>query len=568
MAERLLRRLGATASERALFVGLIVFVGAVSAVPLARLLLEGVAPGGTPDLGVLRSVLADPRTWLAAERTLATTLAATAVATIAGTGFALLTGATDLRGKSALGFVFLLPLMIPSQVTAIAWIDLLGPASPLLKTLGLAPAPGTPHPLYGFGGIAGILGLEQAPLVFLTLRASLAASPGDAIEAAQAAGAGRCRILLTIVLPMCRPALAAGAALAFVSALGNFGTPALLGIPAGYSVLTVLIYLELAGLGPRAISRVAVLSLLLGALALVGIAAERWASRRRDVRWSRPSAPRLIPLRGAGPVFLAVAWTVLALVVAVPLMALATTTLVKAEGLPLTAASVTWDNFRYVLTEHAATVRAALNSFFLAGTTAAVAAAVSVLLAYIAVWRDGPVARGLAVMVELPYALPGVVLALSTILVFLRPLPLVGVSLYGTLWIILAAYLARFLVLALRTTVAGYRQIHGSLEEAAAIAGAGLWRRIATVILPLAAPAVAAGAILVFIIALNELTVSALLWSAGHETLGVVVFSLEQGGDSTLAAALSVLVAAATVALMGLASLIARRLPRGVLPWQ
>jgi iron(III) transport system permease protein len=88
------------------------------------------------------------------------------------------------------------------------------------------------------------------------------------------------------------------------------------------------------------------------------------------------------------------------------------------------------------------------------------------------------------------------------------------------------------------------------------------------VILPLAAPAVAAGALLVFLIALNELTVSALLWSAGHETLGVVVFSLEQGGDSTLAAALSVLVAAATVGLMALATLVARRLPQGVLPWQ
>ena len=150
---------------------------------------------------------------------------------------------------------------------------------------------------------------------------------------------------------------------------------------------------------------------------------------------------------------------------------------------------------------------------------------------------------------------------------FLRPLPLLHVSLYGTLWIILAAYLARFLVLALRTTAAGYRQIHGALEEAAAIAGAGLWRRIATVILPLAVPAIAAGALLVFLIALNELTVSALLWSAGHETLGVVVFSLEQGGDSTLAAALSVLVVIATVALMGLASLAARRLPEGVLPW-
>jgi iron(III) transport system permease protein len=560
--------LGATASERALFLGLIVFVGLTCVAPLARLLLEGVAPGGRLDLAVLASTLGAPRTWLAAERTLATSLASTAVATVLGAAFALLVGATDVRGKAALGFAFLLPLMIPSQVTAIAWINLLGPASPLLKTLGLAPAPGTPHPLYGFGGIAGIMGLEHAPLVFLTLRAAIAAVPGEAIEAAEAAGAGRWHIVRTIVLPMCLPALAAGAALAFVSAIGNFGTPALLGIPAGYSVLTVLIYQELAGFGPQAISRVAVLSLLLGALALFGIAAERRASGRRDVQWTRPRTRRLIPLRGSAPVFLAAAWAVLILVVAVPLAALLATALVKAYGLPLTAATITAENFRYVLTEHAATSRAALNSLFLAGATSAIVAAVGVLLGYIVLWRDGAWARTLAVAAELPYALPGVVLALAAILVFLRPLPLVHVSLYGTLWIILAAYLARFLVLALRTTVAGYRQIHGSLEEAAAIAGAGLWRRIATVILPLATPAVAAGALLVFLIALNELTVSALLWSTGHETLGVVVFSLEQGGDSTLAAALSVLVVLATVALMGLASLAARRLPEGVLPWQ
>ena len=560
-------RLGATASERTLFLGLIVFVGAVSVVPLARLVLEGMAPGGKLDLRVLASVLGAPRTWLAAERTLATAITSTAIATVIGTAFALLVGATDLRGKAALGFVFLLPLMIPSQVTAIAWINLLGPASPLLKTLGLAPAPGTPHPLYGFGGISGVMGLEHAPLVFLTLRAGLAALPGEAIEAAETAGAGRWRIVATIVLPMCLPALGAGAALAFVSAIGNFGTPALLGIPAGYSVLTVLIYQQLAGFGPRAISQVAVLSLLLGALALIGIAAERWARGRRDTGWARARTRRLIPLRGAGPVFLAGAWLVLALVVAVPLAALIATALVKAYGLPLSPASITVENFRDVISQ-GATARAALNSLFLAGTTAVVVAGVGALLGYFVIWRDGAWARALAVAAELPYVLPGVVLALAVILVLLRPLPLVNVSLYGTLWIILAAYLGRFLVLSLRTTVAGYRQIHGSLEEAAAVAGAGLWRRIATVVLPLAAPAVAAGAVLVFLIALNELTVSALLWSAGHETLGVVVFSLEQGGDTTLAAALSVLVVAATVALMGLASLAARRLPQGVLPWQ
>src|SRR5262249_16527989 len=154
--------------------------------------------------------------------------------------------------------------------------------------------------------------------------------------------------------------------------------------------------------------------------------------------------------------------------------------------------------------------------------TALILAVVSVLLGYIVVRRDGAVPRALSVAAELPYALPGVVLALAMILVFLRPLPVLGLSLYGTLWIILAAYLARFLGVALRTTAAGLRQIHGALEEAAAIAGAGLPRRLRTVLLPMAAPAVAAGAILVFLTALNELTVSALLWSSGNETLGVV----------------------------------------------
>jgi len=560
--------LGATASEQALCLGLIVFVGAISAAPLARLLLEGIAPGGRLDLGVLASVLGAPRTWLAAERTLATVLVSTAIATVLGGAFALLVGATDLRGKSALAFIFLLPLMIPSQVTAIAWINLMGPASPLLKTLGLAPAPGTPHPLYGFAGISAVMGLEHAPLVFLAFRAGLKTLPGEVIEAAELQGASRFRIIGTIVLPMTLPALAAGAALAFVSALGNFGTPALLGIPAGYSVLTVLIYQQLAGFGPNAIPETAVLSLLLGLLALVGIAAERWLSRRHDVRADQLHARRLISLGHVAPFFEASAWGLLALIVAVPLAALVAAALVKAYGLPLTSDTLTLDNLSYVLTEHAATARAAANSLLLAATTAVIVAGISALLGYLVVWRDNAISRGLAIAAELPYALPGMVLALATILVFLQPLPLVHVSLYGTLGIILAAYLARFLVLALKTTVAGYLQIDNALEEAAALEGAGLWRRIASVILPLAAPAVAAGAVLVFLVALNELTVSALLWSAGHETLGVVVFSLEQAGDSTLAATLSVLVAAATVALMALATVAARRLPQGVLPWQ
>jgi iron(III) transport system permease protein len=189
-------------------------------------------------------------------------------------------------------------------------------------------------------------------------------------------------------------------------------------------------------------------------------------------------------------------------------------------------------------------------------------------LAVLGAWRHSRAIVVLSAVAELPYALPGVVLAMAMILVFLRPLPLLGVSLYNTPWIILVAYLARFLTLAWRPVTAGLAQLDRHLDEAAQGAGASFITRLRTVLYPLLAPAAGAGAILVFLTAFNELTVSALLWSSGSETVGVAVFSLEQGGESTGAAAVAVLSVLATLALMALASLFARRLPPGVLPWR
>jgi iron(III) transport system permease protein len=142
------------------------------------------------------------------------------------------------------------------------------------------------------------------------------------------------------------------------------------------------------------------------------------------------------------------------------------------------------------------------------------------------------------------------------------------VTIYNTVWIILFGYLARFLVLGLRPVVSGYHQLDRTLEEAAQIAGARLLRRLRTVILPLVAPAAAAGALLIFLTAFNELTISALLWSSGSETLGVTVFSFQQGGDTPYAAALAMLTVVVSVSLMLATMLVAGRLPRGVLPWR
>jgi iron(III) transport system permease protein len=161
-----------------------------------------------------------------------------------------------------------------------------------------------------------------------------------------------------------------------------------------------------------------------------------------------------------------------------------------------------------------------------------------------------------------------VVLAIACILLFLKPLPLLGFSLYNTVWIILVAYLMRFLILVLRPVVAAFQQLDRSYEEAAQMAGARFAFRQRTVSLPMVAPAAAAGALIVFLTAFNELTVSALLWSSGAETLGVAVFSLEQGGESTYAAALSALSVVATIAIMALGAAIGRRMPQGVVPWR
>ncbi len=556
-------------TERALIYGLGLLVGLLSILPLGRLLLEGFAPGGNPSLDAAATTLSAEVTWRATRNSIETALGGTLIAVLVGGAVAITVSLTDIRARNAFVFLFVLPLMIPPQITALAWLQVVGPASPMLKMLGLAPPLGTRNPLYSREGIILLLGIQYAPLVFLTLRAGLRSLPRELIEAGLSSGARRFTVLRTIVLPLMTPPLVAGIALAFVSCVGNFGIPAFLGIPGRYPVLTTLIYQRLSGLGPGILGEVAILSLLIGAIAMSGILLQDYMLRRADYRITTTSiAARPFELRRWRlPVEIAL-WSLSLLVVVLPLAGLIITSLVPAYGVPLNAKTATLANYAYVMFEYAAAKRAFVNSFALSGGAALLIVVIAVPLAYFLVWRRSRLLRFLNVAAELPYALPGVVLAIASILIFLKPIPLVGFSIYNTVWIIFFAYVARFLVLGLRPVVSGYHQLDRALEEAAQVAGAGLLRRMVTIILPLVAPAAAAGALLIFLTAFNELTVSALLWSSGAETLGVVVFSLEQGGDSTFASALAVLTLLVTFGLMLSTLLLAKRLPQGVLPWR
>ena len=548
---------------------LFVVVAVLSLLPLTRLIWEGLAPGGTASTSALVRVLTDASTWTATAHSLVTAFGGTLVAVVIGAIVALVVTLTDMRARSAFVFFFVMPLLIAPQVVALAWLQSFGPASPLLRMLGAAPLVGSRNPLYSPAGIIVVLGVQYAPLVFLTLRAALRSLPQELMDAALAGGARPFRVVRTIVVPLMTPPLLAGVALSFVSCLGNFGIPALLGIPANYVVLPTLVYQRLAGLGPGVLSDVAVLSILIGAMAVAGILIQDALLRRRDFRIPAAAASaRAFELRRWRPFVETALWLLLVVVLVLPLCALVLTSLVPAVGVTLGIKTATLENFQFVMFEHAAARRAFVNSVALSATASIVIALIAIPLAYFVVWHKSPLFAAANIVTEIPYAVPGVVLAIAAILLFLRPLPIVGISIYNTVWIILFCYLARFLVLGLRPVASGYRQLDRTLEEASQIAGARLMRRLRTIVVPLVAPAAAAGALLIFLTAFNELTVSALLWSSGSETLGVVFFSFQQGGDSTYAAALGVLTVIVSVALMLSTLLFARRVPQGVLPWR
>lgn len=558
------RRLG----ERAILVLLVMLVLVLSILPLARLAQEAIIPHGQFSLASVTSVLGSARTWTAALNSLVVGAGGTLFAVTVGTTWGCMVGLTDLRGRNALIFFLVLCLVIPPQVTALAWLQITGPASPLLKMLHLAPRVGTPNPLYSPGGIILLLGVQHTPLVFLAVRAGLRGLPRDLIEAARAVNARPFYVVRTIVLPMMTPPIVAGAVLCFVSCIGDFGIPAFLGIPARFLVLPTLIFQDLSGLGPQVLGDVAVLSMLIGVVAVAGIVLQEILLRKGDYRTAMAAEPLTpFPLGRARPFVEALlALFVLGVVIA-PLAGLLATSLVPAYGVALSARTATLNGYLYVLTQDDGSQRAFGNSLGLAAGAACIITLMSVPLATFIVWGRYRILKILNFATELPYAVPGVVLAIAAILIFLRPLPLVAISIYNTIWIILFAYVARFWVLGLRPVVSALHQVDRSLEEAAQVAGAGLWRRIRTIVLPLVSPAAAVGALLVFLTAFSELTVSALLWSVGNETVGVTVFGFEQSGDANYASAVAVITIAFIIALMLITIPLARRLPPGVPPW-
>ncbi|ATG49124.1 ABC transporter permease [Celeribacter ethanolicus] len=559
---------GGSRSETRLLSTILLLAICLTLAPVLRLLIEGVTDQGAPSLSRIDTVLAQPATLSALRHSLITAGLGTLVSLVLGSAFAFLVALTDLRAKAALVFCLMIPMMIPPQITALSWTQIMGPSSVLLKTLGIAPPLGAPQPLYSPEGIIFLLGIQHMSIVFLTLRAGLRAIPQDVVEAARISGARGLRTWWQVIMPLTLPSLAAGTAITFVTALGNFGIPAMLGIPAGYVTLPTLVYQKLAGMGTGVLAEVSVLAMLIGAVAVTGILIQRFFQSRQKIHLvGSTSRPLAIPLGAARLPVEALLWAVVFAILVLPMFGLLATSLVPAYGVPLRLDTVTLASWNDVLFRQPVTARAFVNSFSLASGAAVVLMLICLPLAWLMERHPTRLSRLFDSLLDLPYALPGVVLSISMILLLIK-LPFTDATLYGTIWIIFLAYLARFFAVMFRPVQASLKQLDPAMAEAAQSVGAGLFQRLRDVILPLSAPAAAAGAILVFLTAFNELTVSALLWSSGTETLGVVIFNLDDSGDTAMASALAMTIVLVVMALMGLIQLVSRRFPKGVVPWQ
>src|SRR5579872_577071 len=550
IAARVGRGTGALGWARAGLVALVaaaaVALGALVVYPACVLVAHSFLAAGRPSLAHYARIAVDPQVYAVLWNSLVVSVAATTGGTVLGVALAWLISRTDVPGRAAWRTILLLPYMIPPFIGAIAWVYLLSPVG-YLNRLWMA-ITGSSEPLvvvYGPGGIIGVMILYGYPIVFLAALGVLERMDPALEEAARMGRAGPWGVFREITVPVMLPGVLAGALLLLMSLLGDFGIPVVIGFPVRYFVLTTRIYATILNFDqPDNLNVAAALSMWLVVIAGVLLAVQRRLQRRNLFavvggqagghsrvtlgRWRYPVA--------AGLGALAVVSVVL------PLAAILLTSLVRAYGLPPAPANLTLAHYAEVMTGVPKVQRALANSLGLAAGSATLILGLAVGIGYILTRtrvRGGAV---LDLVITIPYAIPGTVVALGMILAYLRPVPLVGIRLYDTLWIILLAYVARFLAVGVRTVLAGLAQVQGTLEEAARVSGAGPLDAFLSIVVPIIRPSLGAGWILAFIPAVAELTLSILLFSVGNETLGVVIFGLNDEGKIALTAALAFLV--------------------------
>ncbi len=466
-----------------------------AALPIGFLLWTVLRPGGFDAGGFTAARLLE---LLASTVLLAATVTLTTL--VLGLTTAWLTTRTDLPGRRAWSVMAALPLVIPSYVGALALLGASGNQGLITEALRAVGLDGVPS-FTGFWAAWAALSLWNYPFVHLLTVPALRRLDPAVEEAAQGLGAGRLRTVATVVVPQLKPALTGASLLVALYVMSDFGAVSLL----RYETFTRAIYTQVRG--RLTLTPALFLSGVLVMIALVLVIAEQ-RSRRRVVGLAGrpPRRQRPVALGTGGKVFGLGFFA-----------ALVTASL----GIPLVTLS--WWAFRGGSLGNEATViwQELVNTLGVAGGGAVLTAIAAIPVAVLAVRHPGRTGRGVEAMAWSAYSLPHIAVGLAFLVLAVRYLPAV----YQSIPLLLTAYVALFLPLALASTETGLGQVPTSLEEASRSLGMGPWRTLRLVTGPMIWRAVLAGGVLVFLSAMKELPATLLLRPTGFETLAIDIWS-------------------------------------------
>jgi iron(III) transport system permease protein len=524
--------------QSAILAGCVSIVAYLAFIPLLMLLFNSIrsAPPGEPGAfftakNYLKAYL-DPEFYLLWKNTFIFAIGNCFLTFFIGTSLAWLYERTNTPFKKAFAVMALIPFIIPGILSTISWILLLSPKIGLINLLlmKLFDLEEAPFNIYSIYGMIWAQGIHIYPLVFLMMAAAFRSMDMALEESATMSGSGTFSAFYHVTFPLMRPAFFSVMLIMFIRAIEGFSVPALVGLPVGIYVFTSKIYTALHhypadfGLG----GALAVTLLFFSGL---GIFIYRRVTRKGE-RFStitgKAYRPKVIDLGRLRYPVSAICIIFFLITIGFPVFVLLWSSFIPYYHVPSHAAlsTLSFRNYFDVFTLPY-TARAFRNSIFLMVTTATGTMLLTSVIAWIAV-KSKVKGRGLLdAMTFIPIAIPGIVLAVSLIYVYLTlPIPI-----YGTVWILLVAYITKYMPYGIRTTTATIIQIHNELEEASAISGATWGVTFRKIVFPLLIPGFMAGWIYIAMTSLRELSTSILLYGSGSEVLSIVVFDLWESGE-------------------------------------
>ncbi len=481
---------------------------------------------------------------------LATSSAVTCCAVAAPMGW--LVARTDMPLRRTVRALVMASFVTPPFLGAIAWELLAAPNSGLLNKLFRTAAGAEPDEylfnIYTLPGLIFVISCYTFPYVFVLVANALDRIPGELEDASSILGSSAWTTARRVTVPLALPAVLAGALVAFLQAMTLFGSPAILALPAGFHTMTTKIW-SLFQYPPKLeLAAAASLPLLVLTVALLRAEAVMLGRRSYTVVGGRQGEPRRVRLGRWKWAALGLAFVVLLNPVFLPYGALLNAAFSRVPSEFVSFDNLTLHNIEFVFFELSSTGLAIRNTLILCTSAATIGTVMAVVVAYMTSRRVVAWHRALAFLATAPVAVPGIVLGVGLFLTYTRP-PFV---LYGTLWILLIAFVTIALPAAYQQLQSAFRAVNPDLEEASRILGATRLGTLGRITAPLLRTSVIATWCFIFIGVIRELSAAVMLFTSDTKVISVLIFDLNESGDLGAIAVLGIIMLVFTFAVVAL----------------